>query len=661
VGRIGRLTSGAAAVVVLVVGGASPASAEPQRTLSIDPAGDPAGDLGASPTVNGSFKGASIVLNVEKISGVDLRVSPTGPTGGGVVTRNGCEVASSGGCNTSEIAFSWAVPSLPYNGPYVVEATGRYCDPLLCLNPESASAAPIEFRLGADPSAPTDLRSEPGDERTVNVSWSRNGEPDLLYYALFRKDPGGDFRRLGADIRQPESGRPTFTDTSVSGTNGGDFVYKVFAVRRGYTGDATTTRISRASAERTTTVAAPPTTTTPGNDPNAPTTVPAGQGVDISSFLSGQPGSLPTPSPIFLDLPDTGFGETLPFGSLPDEAEPGEEDAVLPTSPRQRAIADFKRNRPLIPVAAGAILLVLAGHIRLLNVRTKEPAPAKPPPGTYVARALEAARANRIPVDVAAAVANGGHHRAPPGPADDLAELPVWAEFEPVSALGLLDELYPEPADDDRPFTNGHATDERRQFELFAPDAQVAAAPVAEVVPVPAADAAWEREPEPEPAWEPEPEPAWEPETEAAWEPEPWEPEPREPETGAAWEPEPWEPEPSYATASVAPASVASVAPASGARDHGVQGGGADPEPDRVSRGARAPRPARASKPARPRKPARTTAATAAPAQAPAPAPEPAPDVDVDFGPEPDPQVLYDFDGESEWSSQPEVFVSPRR
>ena len=335
----------------------------------------------------------------------------------------------------------------------------------------------------------------------MSVSWARNGEPDLLYYALFRKDPGGDFRRLGSDIKQPSSGRPSFADTSVAGTNGGDFVYRVFAVRKGFTGDDKSTKISKASTDRTITVAPPPTTTTnPGDPAGGPVTTVAGQGVDIGSFLSGQAPTLPTPGPIFLDLPDTGFGETLPFGTLPgdDDVEPGEEDAVLST-PRARQVAEFKANRPLIPMAAGLILLVMAGHVRLLNVRTKA-APEKPPPGTYVARALEAARASSgvsiipaapdpipldpFPIDVATAVANGGHHRAPD---DDVAGLPVWAEFEPVSALGLLDASddheFARPADDDDDVVDGPAA---------APVLPAVAFPVLRAVtsPVPPAGAA---------------------------------------------------------------------------------------------------------------------------------------------------------------------------
>ncbi len=448
-GRIGRVASGAAMVLVLIVGAAAPADAAPSSTLSIEPADD----IATSPTVTGSFAGARpLGLAIENISAVDLAVSPTGPTGGDAVTQDGCEVGS--GCSTGDVSFTWEVPALEYNGPYTVTATGTYCA-VLCLGaPQRASATPVSFRLGMEPAAPTDLKLSTGDDRSVTVSWARNGEPDFLYYALFRKDPGGEFRRLGSDIKQPSSGRPSFADSSAAGTNGGDFVYRVFAVRKGFTGDDKSTKISKASTDRTITVAPPPTTTTnPGDPAGGPVTTVAGEGVDIGSFLSGQAPTLPTPGPIFLDLPDTGFGETLPFGTLPgdDDIEPGEEDAVLPT-PRARQVAEFKANRPLIPVAAGLILLVMAGHVRLLNVRTKA-APEKPPPGTYVARALEAARASSgvsiipaapdpisldpIPIDVATAVANGGHHRAPAD--DDVAGLPVWAEFEPVSALGLLD------------------------------------------------------------------------------------------------------------------------------------------------------------------------------------------------------------------------------
>ena len=225
--------------------------------------------------------------------------------------------------------------------------------------------------------------------------------------------------------------------------------------------------------------------------------------------MSGQAPTLPTPAPIFLDLPDTGFGEILPFGVLPDEAEPGEEDAVLPTSPRQREIAQFNRNRPLIPVAAGAVLLVLAAHIRLLNVRTKPTVVSrKLPPGAYVARALAEARSTRVVVDVDAAVANGGHHRAPPPPSDDVAGLPVWAEFEPVSAMGLFDEY------DGNGGNSSNGGNGEQQFERYTADSR----PV--IVPDP--NLAYRPEPvyEPEPAaFEPAPPPVAAPQPQSAPQP----------------------------------------------------------------------------------------------------------------------------------------------
>ena len=188
------------------------------------------------------------------------------------------------------------------------------------------------------------------------VSWARNPEPDILYYALFRKDPGGDFRRLGTDIKQPGSGRPSFTDTSAAGS-GGEFAYKVFAVRKGFSGDDKTTKISKASSERTTTVAPPPTTTVNPNDPaGGPVTTVAGQGVDIGSFLSGQAPTLPSPGPIFLDLPDTGFGETLPFGSFPERraraGRGGRGAAATPGRARSPSSSATGRSSPSPPASS---------------------------------------------------------------------------------------------------------------------------------------------------------------------------------------------------------------------------------------------------------------------------------------------------------------------
>ncbi|MES2964919.1 MAG: aspartate--tRNA ligase, partial [Bdellovibrionota bacterium] len=58
------------------------------------------------------------------------------------VTQNGCAVATSGACNGGQITYSWDIPALDYNGPYVVEAFGTACDLLLCLSPGTFYALP---------------------------------------------------------------------------------------------------------------------------------------------------------------------------------------------------------------------------------------------------------------------------------------------------------------------------------------------------------------------------------------------------------------------------------------------------------------------------------------------------------------------------------------
>ncbi len=436
-----RSVASVAAIVVVGVGWAVPAGAHPDvdghGTISLSDTGD----LGSPPSVSGTLTGASALgLGIETIDTIALTATPTGPTGGSQVSADGCAMATSGQCDTSKVSFQWQLPGLAYNGPYEVNATATHC--LLGCGP--VTVTPRRFRLAADPAAPGDVKAEPGGDRNVVLSWQRNAEPDILYYRVSRKDGSGSFTHLG-DVRHPASGRPGFTDTTTSRTPGGEFAYRVVAVRKGASGDDTTTLTSRASDERSVTVAPPPTTVPPG----APGSEikPAGTDTNIGGYLAGQPGALPSPKPMFLDLPDTGFEGSLPFGQLPGEdmSEPGEEDAV-PATLETRRLQEFNRGRPLIPIAAGAILLLLAAHLRLFNKRLKPEGVRRQSSAAEFIATLDASKHAKLHLDVEAAVANGGHHRATSGAA--LTDLPEWGQFRGVTLLPATPDTV-EAADDE--------------------------------------------------------------------------------------------------------------------------------------------------------------------------------------------------------------------
>ncbi len=198
------------------------------------------------------------------------------------------------------------------------------------------------------------------DARNTELSWSRNTEPDMLYYAVFRKDPGGSkYLPVGTPVSQPSTGtKVSFVDTTTSAFVGGDYSYQVVAVRKGAGGTWPAEIASEPSTVRTATVPAPPATTSttgvaapPGSPPASAgptTTVKPGTsaGVDLSGFLSTRSQPITLPPITVPEPPDTGFQGTLPFGARPpgDDVEEGEEEAVLPESASRSVISRSARD-----------------------------------------------------------------------------------------------------------------------------------------------------------------------------------------------------------------------------------------------------------------------------------------------------------------------------
>ena len=366
---LGRRSGAVAALLLgfLVATPASPAgAAEGGPAITIDsPRAEPPLES-ASVTVAGSARSATLYL----MKDVTLTI------GSETKTKT---------CSESPCTFSWTV-SRPSNGRYDFKLVATQALPLVGT-PGPSNELSRSFYVAAPAAKPVLDPPKVNEARNTELAWSRNTEPDMAYYAVFRKDPGGSkYLPVGAAIPQPSSGtKVLFTDTTTSAFNGGEYSYQVVAVRKGAGGTWPAEIASEPSSIRTATVPAPPTTTSTtavGAPPGSPaptaaptTTIKPGTsaGVDLSGFLSTRSQPIRLPAITVPEPPDTGFEGTLPFGARPpaDDLEEGEEEAVLPDDAPRSIISLINPGRPLVPVAAGLVLLLLAMHLRVLNHRIK--------------------------------------------------------------------------------------------------------------------------------------------------------------------------------------------------------------------------------------------------------------------------------------------------
>lgn len=248
---------------------------------------------------------------------------------------------------------------VPKNGRYTANVeVRRVLDGV--LQPVRGSRT---FVVAVPPAPPTDVKVEVSPERAVTVSWAPNSEPDVYYLVSRKNEADGKLALAGGRVAQPESGRVSLVDPFPAQV-GGDFSYQVVALIPGPIRGATPLRSPPGTSDKVS-VAAPATTTAaPG----------AGGAGLFGTFPPAQTGTTARPRP--LAVPDTGFSETLPFGALPAGGQIEEGEQEPRTLDVGTTTSEFvSRGRPLVPVAAGAILLLLAVHLRLLNQRVK-PVPA---------------------------------------------------------------------------------------------------------------------------------------------------------------------------------------------------------------------------------------------------------------------------------------------
>lgn len=457
-GRLRRRAGASAALALafLVAGPASPAFAEP---VIVRPAANATVDT-STVTVSGNAKAETpLGLPLGALDTVTLTI------GEETITARGCSEKPS--CDFAETF------RLPFNGRYTVEVVAKSSG----LLPGEASKSSRSFAVAAPAAKPVLDPPKVTAGRAVDLSWSRNTEPDMLYYAVTRTDPAGA-KSAEVKVTQPDKGsKVTLTDTTTAAaTAGGTYAYQVQAVRKGATAGSEIRSVVSAAASAVVPLAPTTTSTTGANVPGSPaggptTTVRPGApaGVDLSGFLSSRSQPIPLPKITVPEPPDTGFSGSLPFGVGPagEELEEGDAEAVPPTDRLSTSAISIDAARPLVPVAGGLVLLLLAMHMRLLGRRVKNP-----PDGD-------------LHVDVA---------HEPPGPPAPPAPAP-----DPVAAPEKQTVLYDVAADPE---------DDEEEW----------------------AAAAFEIEPEQPPEEEPEPEVAtlWAPPVVDEEEPPPTEPDPEE-------------------------------------------------------------------------------------------------------------------------------------
>lgn len=303
------------------------------------------------------------------------------------VFRGSTQVAScdDGGCGATlgqgSTSFSLQTPSLAYNGPY--RATAAVSGHALVngvLGSDTTGQKDTGFQIEVKPAPPANVKAVVNPDRSVTVSWTRNGEPDLVGYQVRRRAVGSSaFSTVSPAIPQPSSGSTVqFTDTSTEAA-GGNFQYVVLAVRPD--GDGTVGGRATTQSAITSAVAVPapdggaPPIVAPGSTPAAkPGASGAPVGFDVSGFVSA--GSRSAPPKIAVPgapvLPDGTFVSTLPF------SVPSGDAASAPTGGSDRvdireAGSTSDRRGLLLPVAAGLVLCVVAFHVRLLNRKVGAP------------------------------------------------------------------------------------------------------------------------------------------------------------------------------------------------------------------------------------------------------------------------------------------------
>ena len=248
-------------------------------------------------------------------------------------------VRSGSGCTTGDVSFTWEVPALGLQRALRRHRLGAPTAPCSAWGRPSGSSAdarPVPPGRSS-PRPPPTSSWQAGDDRSRErvVGPQRRARHPLL-----RPVPQGPGRRLPAPrLRHQAAGVGTAVVHRHQCRRHQRGRLRLPGLRRPH-GLLRRRQVHQDLQGLRPTAPSP----SPRRPPPPPTraTPPAGRSprwpARASTSARSSPARrppCPRPAPIFLDLPDTGFGETLPFGTLPgdDDVEPGEEDAVLADAP----------------------------------------------------------------------------------------------------------------------------------------------------------------------------------------------------------------------------------------------------------------------------------------------------------------------------------------
>jgi len=291
-----------------------------------------------------TFRGTFVHHGPGKIDKIDMTVNYTdpqafpaacGPAPGPLESQHPAAPADDTGTSTADFLFE---VGLACNGIYDVVPTAD----LDFTGPDSTFSMPRNgLRIAVPPQQPPSFVATDNGNQTVTLTWQAPDDrpPDLIGYRLSRSDAAG---RPFAVMAQTDPGTLSFADTNIP-AGGGSFFYQVQTVRNSPNG-----------------VLLSPAVQTSGALTVGPVGSPGGGSVK-GAVTAYDPGSGGTGS------------QTFDPATLPGDAEPGDENPVLPNVPGaqtvQRFVDDHGGAGLVTPVAGALNLGVWAALLLFLTRR----------------------------------------------------------------------------------------------------------------------------------------------------------------------------------------------------------------------------------------------------------------------------------------------------